>query len=180
MEKNKAIFFGIIIGTLVIITIYDYGYKYIKDKKDEISQLKELKMKELIKYNEILKSAQEIEKQHNSTSGQITIIKESIIEAQTNALAAAQIQDIINKIIGTYGGLVRRINVKKTEDLPPYQIIQIEVDAKVPDITALNDIIYDIEAEKQALVISSIDIRIINYSAPTELTIDLDISALTK
>ncbi|MDH5769161.1 MAG: type II secretion system protein M, partial [Nitrospirota bacterium] len=66
----------------------------------------------------------------------------------------------------------------KLEDLGKFKVINISIDAVIPDPGALSEVLYSIETRTPYLIVKELDIRIRNYRDPRELMLKLDVSAL--
>lgn len=169
-----------IVGVLLFLLTYDYFYKGLQERKEELEQNKEMRLKTLKKYKTIISQKDEIEKSVKSNKDREDQIKAVTVEAKTSALAAADLQKIIQPIITSHGGSIMRMNVKQAENKPPFQVINIELDTNLPSITVLNETIYDIETKKPLFFIKKLDTRVVNFMNPVELLVNLEIYAIMK
>jgi hypothetical protein len=167
-------------GVLVFLLAYDSFYKGMQEHKEELEQNKETRIRTLRKYKTVISQKDEIEKNVTSNKDREAQIKAITVEAKTSALAAADLQKIIQPIITSHGGSVTRINVKQTEIKPPYQVINLELDTNLPNITVVNETIYDIETKKPTLFIKKLDARAVNFMNPVEIFVNFEISAVMK
>jgi hypothetical protein len=58
------------------------------------------------------------------------------------------------------------------------QVVSISIDATLPDISALSDILYSIETRTPDLVIKELDVRVRNFREPRDLLIKMDVIGL--
>ncbi|MCI4625197.1 MAG: type II secretion system protein GspM [Candidatus Magnetoovum sp. WYHC-5] len=180
MDKRKKIIFIVLIVILSVAIVYDKLYTMLSEQREAIEDLRDSKISMLKKYKSAISRSKDLEKSKEEVEKKAQEINSYIINEQTDSLAAAQVQSALGQIIQAYGGNLRRSNVKKTEKLPPYQIVIMDVDLSVPNITALNDIVYEIEKKTPVLLIKKLDIKIVNYANPVDLSVNMDISALAK
>jgi hypothetical protein len=61
---------------------------------------------------------------------------------------------------------------------PRLQILSVSIDATVPDIGVLTDILYSIETRTPDLVIKELDVRVRNFREPRELLVKIDVIGL--
>jgi hypothetical protein len=66
----------------------------------------------------------------------------------------------------------------QTAEPPKIQILSVSIDATLPDVSALNDILYSIETRTPELVIKDLDIRVRNFRDPRELLVRIDVMGL--
>ncbi|MBF0459562.1 MAG: hypothetical protein HQK99_16855 [Nitrospirae bacterium] len=169
-----------IVGVLVFLLTYDFFYKGLQERKEDLEQNKEMRIKTLKKYKTVIAQKDEIEKGVKSNKDREDQIKAITVEAKTSALAAADLQKIIQPIITSAGGSIMRMNVKQAENKPPFQVITIELDTNLPSISVLNETIYDIESKKPIFFIKKLDARAINFMNPVEIAVNMEIYAIMK
>jgi hypothetical protein len=58
------------------------------------------------------------------------------------------------------------------------QILSVSVDATLPDVATLSDILYSIETRTPELVIKELDVRVRNFRDPRELLVRIDVTGL--
>ncbi|MCG6551566.1 MAG: type II secretion system protein GspM [Candidatus Magnetominusculus sp. LBB02] len=179
--KNKKLKTMVwVAGVLLLLVCYDSFYKSLQEKKEEQQQGMELRIKTLKKYKTVIAQKDEIEKAVIANKDREYQIKAVTVEAKTSSLAAADIQKIIQPIITSAGGSIMRMNVKPSENKPPFQVINIELDTNLPSIAVLNDVIYDIETKKPIFFIKKMDARAINFLNPVEIMVSMEIYAIMK
>ncbi|MEO5361295.1 MAG: type II secretion system protein GspM [Nitrospirota bacterium] len=178
-NKNLKALLSIVL-VLVFLLGYDFFYKDLQDRKEELEQNKEMRIKTLTKYKTVIAQKDEIEKNVNLNKEREEQLRAITVEAKTSALAAADLQKIIQPIITSHGGSIMRMNVKQAENKPPFQLITIELDTNLPSITVLNEIIYDIETKKPLFFIKKLDARAVNFMNPVEIAVNMEIYALMK
>jgi hypothetical protein len=61
---------------------------------------------------------------------------------------------------------------------PKIQILSVSIDATVPDVAALSDILYSLETRTPELVIKELDVRVRNFREPRELLVRIDVMGL--
>jgi hypothetical protein len=66
----------------------------------------------------------------------------------------------------------------RSAEPPRIQILSISIDATLPDISALSDILYSIETRTPDLVIKELDVRVRNFREPRDLLIKMDVIGL--
>jgi hypothetical protein len=71
--------------------------------------------------------------------------------------------------------------IKKESQLPVaprLQVLSVSIDATVPDIGVLSDILYSLETRTPDLVIKELDVRVRNFREPRELLVRIDVMGL--
>lgn len=180
MRKNKTLAIAIpLLAILLGLVVYQYGYLRVRSGMASIKEEQAVKTKTLEKYITLVSEKPQIEKQLVSLKETRKADNSKLIEAQTLSLAAALLQDGVKGIIAGRGGTISSERVGKPEDLGNFRIINVSIDAVVPDSRALTDILYSIETRTPYLVVKELDIRVRDFRNPKELMIKLDVSALT-
>jgi|WetSurMetagenome_2_1015567.scaffolds.fasta_scaffold00013_82 hypothetical protein len=77
--------------------------------------------------------------------------------------------------LGKKTGLKKKSPADETSRI---QVISVSIDATVPDIAALNDILYSIETNTPELAIKDLDIRVRNFRDPRELLVRIEVMGL--
>ncbi len=180
MGKNRALRFGIpLIILLLGLLVYQYGYVRVKTEMASLKESRAVKVKTLEKFMALIAEKPQIEKKLAALKEARKADDSKLIEGQTPSIAAATLQDTVKGIVTGRGGTISSERVSKPEELGKFKIINISIDAVVPDARALGDILYSIETRTPYLVVKELDARIRNFKEPKDLMIKLDVSALT-
>lgn len=180
MKKNKTLIISIPLTIILAgLLAYQYGYLRIQSELAAIREEQTIKTKTLGKYINLISEKPSLEKELAALKETRRADNSNLVEDQTPSLAAAQLQDIVKTTITGRAGTISSERVKKPEDLGKFKVINVSVDALLPDVRALSEILYSIETRTPYLVVKQLDIRVRNYRDPRELTVKLDVSALT-
>jgi len=158
---------------------YKYGYLRVKADLVAIRDDQAVKSKLLDKYLVLMAEKPLLEKKLALLKEERLADNSRLIEGQTPSLAAATLQETIKGIIIGRGGSISSERVGKPEEFGKFKIIGVSIDAVVPDPRALGDILYSIETRTPYLVIRELDARTRNLRDPKDLTVKLDVMALT-
>lgn len=169
---------------LLIITacfvIYQYGYLSIKTGIEAVKERESVKTRSLDQFIALIAEKPEIERQ-------LALLKEKrkdtdlkLMDGKTSSLSAAALQDKVNGIITGRGGLVTSGRVGKSEDLDKFKVISVTIDAAIPDIRALSDVLYAIETQTPYIVVKELDVRVRDYRSPRELMVNFNVAALVR
>lgn len=164
---------------LLGLVIYQYGFLRIQSDIASIKEEQDIKAKTLEKYVILISERPKLEKKLASLREIRKANDSKIIEGQTHPLAAAALQDKVKGIVTSKGGTISSERVGKPEDLGKFKIITISMDAALPDMRSLSDILYSIETQTPYLIVKELDTRVRNLREPRDLTVKLDVSALT-
>jgi hypothetical protein len=181
MTKNRT--FIITIPLLVILAaLLFYQYVYLNVQAD-IASLKErqaMKTATLEKYISLLAEKPHLEEKLPELRDLWEEQDSKLIEGQTLSVAAASLQDTIKNIILSSRGTITSERVGKPEDEGNFKKIIVSIDALLPDVRSLSDVLYSIETNIPYMTVHELDVRIRNYRDPRELIVKFQVSALTK
>lgn len=207
MKINKRLLMIAVPAILVLLGLvfYEYVYLGVQSELSSIREQQDAKMKTLTKYVNLIAEKPNLEKQLAAMKDQTNAQKVRFIEGDSITLASANLQGIVKGIVTARGGTVASERVSKPEDLEKVpaqaasaaapknagakkiekpaersrlQVLTVSIDATLPDIAALNDILYSIETRTPDLVIKELDVRVKNFREPRELMVKIDVSGL--
>jgi hypothetical protein len=168
-----------VLVVLLGLTVYEYGYVAVRDELKEVKEREIVKMRTLERYINLIAERPYQEKVLADLRDRRKADDSKIIEGQTPSLSAASLQETVKGIIMSKGGSISSERVEKPEDYGKFRMINVTIDAVVPDTRALSDILYGIETRTPYLVVKEVDARVRNFREPRELMAKLRISALT-
>ncbi|HEX2966113.1 MAG TPA: type II secretion system protein GspM [Syntrophorhabdaceae bacterium] len=179
-KKSKLIVIAIpVIIILAAVTAYQYGYEGIKQEKASVRAMQSTNEKMLEKYIALIAEKPELEKKLAGLKEMRKAEDTKVIEAQTLSIAAASLQETVKTMVTGRGGSITSERVEKPDDLGKMKVINVSIDAVLPDTRALSDLVFGIETHTPYLVIKEIDTRVRNFREPKELMVKLRVSALT-
>jgi len=164
---------------LMVFAAYRYGYVKVRAEIAGIKEDQAIKTKTLEKYVSLIAEKPGLEKKLASLMEVRKADNAKLIEGQTLSLAAATLQDMVKGSITSRGGSIASERVGKPEERGKFRTIDVTIDAVVPDVRALSDILYSIETRTPYLVVKEIDTRVRDFRNPKELMVKMGISAIT-
>jgi hypothetical protein len=181
MGKNRTLQIAIPLVILLLgLVLYQYGYLRLRGDIVSLKDDEAVKAKTLEKYMALISEKPQLDKRLADLKEARKADASKLIEGQTLSLAAAALQDVVKGIVIGKGGSISSERVVKPEDLGKFKVISISIDAVLPDARALSDVLYSIETRTPYLVVKEVDSRVRNFQNPRDLTIKLDVSALTS
>lgn len=159
--------------------VYQYGYLQVRGQMAAVKETEEVKARTLAKYVALISEKPELEKKLAALKETRKTDSSKLIEGQTFSLAAASLQQMVKEIVTGRGGSISSERVGKPDDLGKFKVINISIDALLPDPKALSDVLFSIETRTPYLVVKEVDIRNRNFKEPKELMVKLDVEALT-
>lgn len=140
-----------------------------------------LKRKIIAQYNEILLSRPQIEMNLEKAQKQIEEINKKLISGDTLQLAAANLQDMVKKIAEKNFVSLRSFRILEPKDIGPFRQVSLQIEF-LPINSMLNLILFiaDLENQEKLIIISDMDLLIINPRMPNALQGNLMVSAYMK
>jgi hypothetical protein len=179
-ERNRTLILAVpVMIVLLVLIAYQYGYLRVKDEIASVRESEMVKTRTLEKYVNLIAEKPALEKKLADLRDRRKADDSKIVDAQTLSLSAANVQDTVKGIITGKGGSISSERVEKPDDLGKFKVINVTIDAIVPDARSLTDILYGIETRTPYLVIRELDGRVRNFRDPRELMVKFRIQALT-
>jgi hypothetical protein len=181
--KRKSNLLIIAIPVIIILlggVIYEYGINNLREEISSIRDIEASKIKTLKKYMDAIAQKPQLEKQILTLKQTLKNDDTKIIIAQTQSIAAANLQNSIKGIITGKGGTINSERVEKPAEAGKFKMINVVLDVIFPDIRALTDTLFALETQTPYLVVKELDVRIRNYTDPRDLMVKMQIAALTQ
>ena len=138
--------------------------------------------KRIAKYRQTVKGRGELEAQLASLNKSLERAEAGLLAGKTAALAAVDIQNILNQIAIGSGVEIKSVQVQKSQQKDSDQYISIPVQFTVnATIRQLKDILYKIEASpKFFLTVERIGISVIGAGSPGQIRCDITVSGIMR
>ena len=180
--KSKSTLLVIAIPVIIVLAglvAYQYGYQGVKHEMSFMKEMQASKTKMLEKYISLIAEKPDLEKKLESLQEERKADDSKIIDAQTLSIAAATLQETVKALITGRGGSITSERVEKPDNLGNFKVINVSIDAILPDTRALSDLLYGVETRTPYLIIKEVDTRVRNFRDPKELMVKIRVSALT-
>lgn len=152
----------ILIGTVVILPMTE-GVKRMKEET-------QVKRMTLAKYSQFLQNRKAIEEELERRRRQYEALQMKLLEGETPQLAAAQLQEMVKRVLDRNGMTIRGFRILEPKEGPFYQRISIQIDFNpVNNLLSLIQFIYDIENHEKSLMISEMDLLVPNPRMPNQI-----------
>jgi hypothetical protein len=181
MRASRKVIFGLMPILIILIgaVAYEYGYLRIKSEIAVARDEEAVKMKTLRKYVSFIAKKAEFEAKLAALNETRKADDAKLIQGQTASVAAAALQTTVKSLMTSRGGTVSSERVEKPEDLGKFKVIGVSIDGLVPDMRALNDVLYAVETQTPYLVVGEIDARVKDLREPRELMTRLKVLGMT-
>ena len=170
-----------LIGIVVLILLYTFGVLPLVEARKRAEEEILLKRRALLRYEEYLGNRKTFEEELDRTLKQHEIVQRSLLGGETPQLGAAGLQEIVRRLSEKDGVSIRSFRMLEPKDIDSYSRISIQIDFN-PNNSMLNlgQFIYDIETHEKELMISEMDLLVLNIRMPNQVQGSMVISGLMK
>jgi hypothetical protein len=169
------------IGMILVVLVLFLGILPTIEATRKMEEEIALKKKNLLKYSEFLQKRKTVEEELNRVQKKHEEIQKRFLPGETPQLGAANLQDMVKKLLEKNGMTIRSFRVLEPKDLPPYRKISVHTDFNpVNNMLSLIQFIHDIENNEKELMISDMDLLVPNPRAPNNIQGSFVISGLMR
>jgi hypothetical protein len=180
MKRSKLLLVAVPLIIVLACLLTYQRYSAVRQNLASIKEEEALKEKTLRKYLALIAERPEHEKKAAELKEQRKANDMYLMDGQTLAIVAATLQDTIKTIVTSHGGTITSERAGKTEERDAFSVINVTIDTVLPDARSLADVLYAIETRTPYLIVRDLDVRIRNMREPKELSVKLDIGALSS
>lgn len=178
--SEKRILWGLI-GIVLLVLLYTFGILPLVEAKKKTEEEILLKRMALQRYEDYLGNRKNFEEELDRTRKQYEMIQGRLLAGETPQLGAASLQEIVRRLSEKDGVGIRSFRMLEPKEIDSYRKISIQIDFN-PNNSMLNlgQFIYDIETHEKELMISEMDILVLNIRMPNQVQGNMVISGLMK
>lgn len=178
--SQKRILWGLI-GIVLLILLYTFGILPLVEAKKKAEEEILLKRRALLRYEDYLGNRKLFEEELDRTRKQYEMIQGKLLAGETPQLGAASLQEIVRRLSEKDGVGIRSFRMLEPKEIDSYRKISIQIDFN-PNNSMLNlgQFIYDIETHEKELMISEMDLLVLNIRMPNQIQGSMVISGLMK
>ncbi len=178
--SQKKALWGVI-GIVLMILIYAFGILPLVEAKKKAEEEIVLKKRALSRYEEFLGNRKAFEEELDRTVKQYEGIQNRLLPGETPQLGAASLQEIVRKLSEKNGVSIRSFRILEPKEIDSYRKVSIQIEFNpINSMLSLGQFIYDIENQEKELMISEMDLLILNIRMPNQIQGNLVISGLMK
>ena len=178
--SQKRVLWGLV-GIVVLVLFYTFGILPLVEARKNAEEEILLKRKALLRYEEYLGNRKIFEEELSRTQKQYEMIQGRLLAGETPQLGAASLQEIVRRLSEKAGVGIRSFRMLEPKEFDSYRRISIQIDFN-PNNSMLNlgQFIYDIETHEKELMISEMDLLVLNIRMPNQVQGSMVISGLMK
>ena len=178
-SQRKA--FWVVISAAMVILIYFLGLLPLVEAKKKAEEEIVLKRRVLLKYEEYLKNRKTVEEELDRTLKMHETIQLRLLPGETPQLGAANLQEIVKRISEKNSIAIRSFRILEPKEMNIYRKISLQIDFNpMNSMLSLGQFIYDVENYEKDLMISEMDLLVLNLRMPNSIQGSLVISGLMK
>ena len=168
-------------GIVLMILIYAFGILPLVEAKRKAEDEIVLKKRALLRYEEFLGNRKTFEDELDRTLRQYEGIQKRLLPGETPQLGAASLQEIVKRLSEKNGVSIRSFRILEPKEIDSYRKVSVQIDFNPTNsMLSLGQFIYDIENQEKELMISEMDLLILNIRMPNQIQGSLVISGLMK
>ena len=178
--SQKKVLWGLV-AIVLLILLYAFGILPLVEAKKKAEEEILLKRRALLKYEEYLGNRKVYEEELDRTQKQYEVIERRLLAGETPQLGAANLQEIVRRLSEKDGVSIRSFRMLEPKETDSYRKISIQIDFN-PNNSMLNlgQFIYDIENHEKELMISEMDLLVLNIRMPNQIQGSMVISGVMK
>jgi hypothetical protein len=178
--SEKRVLWGLI-GIALLILLYTFGILPLVEARKKAEEEILLKRRALLKYEDYLGNRKIFEEELDRTRKQYEMIQGRLLAGETPQLGAASLQEIVRRLSEKDAVGIRSFRMLEPKEINSYRRISIQIDFN-PNNSMLNlgQFIYDIETHEKELMISEMDLLVLNIRMPNQVQGSMVISGLMK
>jgi hypothetical protein len=171
----------VFLGIAACVLVYFLGILPMLDQIRKAEEEIALKKRALVKYDEFLQTRKSVEEELERLSRQYEEIQHKLLPGDTPQLGAATLQEIVKRLSEARGIAIRSFRILEPKDINSLRRVSIQIDFN-PTNSMLNlgEFIYDIEHHEKELLISEMDLQVLNIRNPNNLQGNMVITGLMK
>lgn len=169
------------IGITVVILIYTFGILPLVEAKRNAEMEIALKKRALLKYEEYLGNRKVFEEELDRVLKQYEGVQNRLLSGETPQLGSANLQEIVRRLSEKNGVSIRSFRMLEPKEMDAFKRVSIQIDFNPNNnMLGLGQFIYDIENNEKELMISEMDLLVLNIRMPNHVQGSLVISGLMK
>jgi hypothetical protein len=178
--SQKRILWGLI-GIVLLILLYTFAVIPLVEARKKAEEEILLKRRALVRYEEYLGNRKIFEEELDRTLKQYEMIQGRLLAGETPQLGSASLQEIVRRLSEKDGVGIRSFRMLEPKEIDSYRKISIQIDFN-PNNSMLNlgQFIYDNETYEKELMISEMDLLVLNIRMPNQVQGSMVISGLMK
>ena len=177
--QRKA--FWIILTIAVVALLYFFGVQPLAESRRRADEEITVKKKIIRKYDQYVKNRKIIEEELDRTVKVYEKLQQRLLPGETPQLGAVSLQEVIKRLSEKNGIAIRSFRILEPKEMNVYRKVSVQIDFNpVNSVLSLGQFLRDIEHHEKELMISEMDLLVMNPRMPTNIQGSLVISGWMK
>ncbi len=178
--SQKKAFWGFLIIAISIL-IYALGVRPLFEAAKKAQEEILLKKSVILKYESFLQNRKTVEEGLDRTMKQYEEIQQRLLPGETPQLGAANLQEIVKRVSEKNGIGIRSFRIMEPKEINSYRKVSVQIEFNPTNsMLSLGQFIYDIENHGKELMISEMDLLVMNIRTPNNIQGSLVVSGMMK
>jgi hypothetical protein len=161
--------------------IYALGVQPLFEAAKKAQEEILLKKNVILKYESFLQNRKTVEEGLDRTMKQYEEIQQRLLPGETPQLGAANLQEIVKRVSEKNGIGIRSFRIMEPKEINSYRKVSVQIEFNPTNsMLSLGQFIYDIENHGKELMISEMDLLVMNIRAPNNIQGSLVVSGMMK
>ena len=178
-SQKKTLWGFIVIAASVLI--YALGVQPLFDAAKKAQEEILLKKNVILKYESFLQNRKIVEEGLDRTTKQYEEIQQRLLPGETPQLGAANLQEVVKRLSEKNGIGIRSFRILEPKEINSYRKVSVQIEFNPTNsMLSLGQFIHDIENHGKELMISEMDLLVMNIRAPNNIQGSLVVSGMMK
>ncbi len=165
----------------MFILIYAVGILPLVEAKKKVEEEIALKKRVLLKYEEYLSNRKTVEEELDRTLKQHEGTQKRLLPGETPQLGAANLQEIVKRLSEKNGIAIRSFRMLEPKEINSFRKVSIQIEFNPTNsMLSLGQFLYYIDHHEKELLISEMDLLLLNIRMLNQIQGSLVISGLMK
>jgi hypothetical protein len=178
--SQKKAFWGFLVIAISIL-IYVLGVQPLFEAAKKAQEEILLKKNVILKYESFLQNRKTVEEGLDRTMKQYEEIQQRLLPGETPQVGAANLQEIVKRLSEKNGIGIRSFRILEPKEINSYRKVSVQIEFNPTNsMLSLGQFIYDIENHGKELMISEMDLLVMNIRMPNNIQGSLVVSGMMK
>jgi hypothetical protein len=181
MKLPQRKIFWVALAIAMVTLLYFFGVEPLIEARRKTEEEITLKKKIVWKYDQYVRHRKTIEEELDRTVKIYETVQQRLLPGETPQLGAVNLQDIIKRLSEKNGIGIRSFRILEPKEMNVYRKVSVQIDFNpVNSMLSLGQFLHDIEHHEKELMISEMDLLVMNPRMPTNIQGSLVISGWMK
>ena len=173
--------FWIIVTIGMATLLYFFGVEPLVEARRKAEEEIALKKKIIWKYDQYVRNRKTIEEELDRTVKVYETVQQRLLPGETPQLGAVNLQEIVKRLSEKNGVGIRSFRILEPKEMTVYRKVSVQIDFNpVNSMLSLGQFLQDIEHHEKELMISEMDLLVMNPRMPANIQGSLVISGWMK